>query len=242
MDPRRAARVMDYISSPRDPYLKNGLVDDMINDPMGWPPKTSDWRAKDAYLQGTLVDEMINAPPPSMYDITESPRYPMGELPLQTMKDMRQAQAGRESILSGRGQNLRNASPFQGVTRQSMMDADEAHRAAMMGDDGRDGIAAAAALLALGGIGGMAGQTVSDHRRGLNVSRDLQRQAAMDASVRPDYSNMNMTDLGPGGDLAALVEESRPIPMSTPMVTADGEDNSFARAYIERLMNQRFMK
>jgi len=116
-----------------------------------------------------------------------------------------------------------------------MMDANEAAG----GDDGRRTVAAVAAALAAGGV---AGQTVSDHRRGLNVSRDLQRQAAMDAAVSPDYSNMNMTDLKSSGDLAALVNESRPIPMSTPMVTAEGEDDSFARAYIERLMNQRFMK
>ena len=236
MDPRRAAQALGYLipESERAMARLQGRV-------MGGSAADDERRAMAEYLQGGLDDELMNADQmaPSMYDITESPRYPMGELPLQTRKDMRQAQAGREAILSGRGQNLRNASPFQGVTRQSIMDADEAHRAAMMGDDGRDGIAAAAALLA---AGGMAGQTVSDHRRGLNVSRDLQRQAAMNAAVRPDYGNMDMTDLESSGDLAALVNESRPIPMSTPMVTADGEDEDFARAYIEHLMNQRFMK
>jgi len=225
MDPKRAARLLS-----RDTYLKNGLVDDMINaDPRP---------TRDAYLRGGLVDEMADQMAPSMYDITESPRYPMGELPLQTMKDMRQAQAGLEAIRSGRIQNLRNANPFQGVARQSIMDADEAHRAAMMGDDGRDGIAAAAALLAVGGMGG---QTVSDHRRGLNVSRDLQRQAEVDAFVSPSYPR-DMTDLDGSGDLAALVNEYRPVPMSTPRVTADNEDDSFARAYIELQMRKRFMK
>ncbi len=228
MDPKRAARLLS-----RDTYLRNGLVDDMINaDPRP---------TRDAYLRGGLVDEMADQMAPSMYDITESPRYPMGELPLQTMKDMRQAQLGLEAIRSGRIQNLRNANPFQGVARQSIMDADEAHRAAMMGDDGRDGIAAAAALLAVGGMGGMAGQTVSDHRRGLNVSRDLERQGARDAFVSPSYPR-DMTNLNGRGDLAALVNEYRPVPMSTPRVAADNEDDSFARAYIERLMQQRFMK
>lgn len=225
MDPRRAARVMDYISSPMEQARLRGRV-------MGGNAADDERRAMAEYLQRGLDDELMNANQmaPSMYDITESPRYPMGELPLQTMKDMRQAQAGREAILSGRGQNLRNASPFQGVTRQSMMDADEA----AYGDDGRRTVAAVAAALAAGGV---AGQTVRDHRRGLNVSRDLQRQAAMDAAVRPDYSNMNMTDLESSGDLAALVNESRPIPMSTPMVTADGEDEDFARAYIDYLLS-----
>lgn len=230
MDPRRAARVMDYISSPMEQARLEGRV-------MGGNAADDEQRLLAQYLgQGGLEDEMMDAGQ-SMYDITESPRYPMGELPLQTMKDMRQAQAGREAIRSGRIQNLRNASPFQGVARQSIMDADEAHRAAMMGDDGRDGIAAAAALLA---AGGMASQTVRDHQRGMKVSRDLQRQAARDAFVSPSYGDM--TDLDGSGDLAALVNESRPVPMSTPRVTADGEDDDFARAYIEHLMNQRFMK
>ena len=234
MDPRRLAKTYGYLLPETE-----GAMARLQGRVTGGSAADDERRAMDEYLQGGLDDELLNADQmaPSMYDITESPRYPMGELPLQTMKDMRQAQAGREAILSGRGQNLINASPFQGVTRQRMID--EAHRAAMAGDDGRDGVAAAAAILA---AGGMAGQTVSDHRRGLNVSRDLQRQAAMDAAVRPDYSNMDMTDLESIGDLAALVEESRPIPMSTPMVAADGEDDSFARAYIEHLMNQRFMK
>ena len=221
MDPRRAARVMDYISSPMEQARLEGRV-------MGGNAADDEQRLLAQYLgQGGLEDEMMDAGQ-SMYDITESPRYAMGELPLQTMKDMRQAQAGREAILSGRGQNLRNASPFQGVTRQSMMDANEAAG----GDDGRRTVAAVAAALA---AGGMAGQTVSDHRRGLSVSRDLQRQAAMDAAVRPSYGDM--TDLDGSGDLAALVNESRPVPMSTPRVTEDGEDEDFARAYIEHLMN-----
>jgi len=228
MDPRRAARVMDYIASPMEQARLEGRV-------MGGNAADDEQRLLAQYLgQGGLEDEMMDAGQ-SMYDITESPRYPMGELPLETMQGMDRSAAGIRSILSGRGQNLINASPFQGVTRKSMMDANEAAG----GDDGRRTVAAVAAALAAGGV---AGQTVSDHRRGLNVSRDLQRQAAMDAAVSPDYSNMNMTDLKSSGDLAALVNESRPIPMSTPMVTAEGEDDSFARAYIERLMNQRFMK
>lgn len=232
MDPRRAARVMDYISSPMEQARLEGRL-------MG-NPADDERRAMAEYLQSGLGDELMNANQmaPSMYDITESPRYPMGELPLQTMKDMRQAQAGREAILSGRGQNLRNASPFQGVAQQSMID--EAHRAAIRGDDGRDVVAAVAAALAAGGV---AGQTVSDHRRGLNVSRDLQRQAAIDAFVSPSFLHLGgMTNLDGSGDLAALVNESRPVPMSTPRVTEDNEDDSFARAYIEHLMNQRFMK
>jgi len=228
MDPRRAARVMDYIASPMEQARLEGRV-------MGGNAADDEQRLLAQYLgQGGLEDEMMDAGQ-IMYDITESPRYPMGELPLETMQGMDRSAAGIRSILSGRGQNLINASPFQGVTRKSMMDANEAAG----GDDGRRTVAAVAAALAAGGV---AGQTVSDHRRGLNVSRDLQRQAAMDAAVSPDYSNMNMTDLKSSGDLAALVNESRPIPMSTPMVTAEGEDDSFARAYIERLMNQRFMK
>jgi len=228
MDPRRAARVMDYIASPMEQARLEGRV-------MGGNAADDEQRLLAQYLgQGGLEDEMMDAGQ-RMYDITESPRYPMGELPLETMQGMDRSAAGIRSILSGRGQNLINASPFQGVTRKSMMDANEAAG----GDDGRRTVAAVAAALAAGGV---AGQTVSDHRRGLNVSRDLQRQAAMDAAVSPDYSNMNMTDLKSSGDLAALVNESRPIPMSTPMVTAEGEDDSFARAYIERLMNQRFMK
>jgi len=236
MDQRRAARVMDYISSPMEQARLQGRV-------MGGSAADDERSAMAEYLQRGLDDELMNADQmaPSMYDVTESPRYPMGELPLQTMKDMDRSAAGIRSILRN-SQNLRNTSPFQGATGQSMMDANEAARIAAMGDPLRGGVAATAALLAAGGMGGMAGQTVSDHRRGLNVSRDLQLQAAMDAAARPDYGNLDMTDLGPGGDLAALVEESRPIPMSTPMVTADGEDESFARAYIERLMNQRFMK
>ena len=223
MDPRRAARVMDYISSPMEQARLQGRV-------MGGSAADDERRAMAEYLQGGLDDELMNADQmaPSMYDITESPRYPMGELPLKTMQDMDRSAAGIRSILRN-SQNLRNTSPFQGVTRQSMMDANEAAG----GDDGRRTVAAVAAALA---AGGMAGQTVSDHRRGLNVSRDLQRQAAMDAAVRPDYSNMDMTDLESIGDLAALVNESRPTPMSTPMVTADGEDEDFARAYIDYLL------
>ena len=229
MDPRRAARVMDYISSPMEQARLEGRV-------MGGNAADDERRAMAEYLQSGLDDELMNAGQ-SMYDITESPRYAMGELPLQTMKDMRQSQLGLEAIRSGRIQNLRNANPFQGVARQSITDADAAHRAAIKGDDGRDVVAAVAAALAAGGY---AGQTVSDHRRGLNVSRDLQRQAERDAFVRPSYGDM--TDLDGSGDLAALVHESRPVPMSTPRVTEDGEDDDFARAYIERLMNQRFMK
>ena len=229
MDPRRAARVMDYISSPMEQARLEGRV-------MGGNAADDERRAMAEYLQSGLDDELMNADQmaPSMYDITESPRYPVGELPLKTRQDMDRSAAGIRSILR-HSQNLRNTSPFQGVTRQSMMDADEAAG----GDDGRRTVAAVAAALAAGGV---AGQTVRDHQLGLNVSRDLQRQAAMDAAVRPDYGNMDMTDLESSGDLAALVNESRPIPMSTPMVTADGEDEDFARAYIERLMNQRFMK
>lgn len=234
MDPRRAAQALGYLipESERAMARLQGRV-------MGGSAADDERRAMAEYLQGGLDDELMNADQmaPSMYDITESPRYAMGELPLQTMKDMRQSQAGREAILSGRGQNLRNASPFQGVTRQSITDADAAHRAAIKGDDGRDVVAAVAAALAAGGY---AGQTVSDHQRGMKVSRDLQRQAAMDAFVSPSYGDM--TDLNGSGDLAALVNESRPVPMSTPRVTEDNEDEDFARAYIERLMNQRFMK
>ena len=239
MDPRRAARALGYLIPESE-----GAMARLQGRVMGGNAADDERRAMAEYLQSGLDDELMNANQmaPSMYDITESQRYPVGELPLPTMKDMRQAQAGREAILTRRSQNLINASPFQGVTRQRMID--EAHRAAMAGDDGRDGVAAAAAAAAaLLAAGGYAGQTVSDHRRGLNVSRDLQRQAAMDAFVSPSFLHLGgMTDLKGSGDLAALVNESRPVPMSTPRVTEDNEDDSFARAYIEHLMNQRFMK